>query len=296
MEVIRVADAVPAASARAADFVALTKPRITLLVLVTTAVGYALGVGPAFHAAGFVALLVGTALVSGGASALNQWAERDADARMARTRSRPLPSGRLLPGDALAFGLAISALGLVVLAAAVNRMTALLAAGSLASYVLVYTPLKRVTSLCTLVGAVPGAIPPMMGWAAARGTLGREAWALFAILFLWQLPHFLSIAWIYREDYARAGFPMLPVTDPRGESTARQTVAYAAALVPVTLLAGAFASAGQSYLWSALGLGALFVGCSIVFAVKRSIAAARRVFFVSVLYLPAVLGLMVLDR
>lgn len=288
--------AVAATPARAVDFVQLTKPRITFLVLVTTAVGYALGVGATFQPAVFFALLVGTALVSGGASALNQWAERDADARMLRTRSRPLPSGRLAPADAFAFGIAISVVGLVLLASAVNALTALLAAASLASYVFVYTPLKRVTPLCTLVGAVPGAIPPMMGFAAAAGSLEREAWALFAVLFLWQLPHFLSIAWIYREDYARGGFPMLPVTDPTGHSTARQSVAYAAALVPVTLLAGAFAGAGQGYLWSAVGLGALFVGCAVVFAVRRSLASARWLFLVSVLYLPAVLGLMVLDR
>jgi heme o synthase len=285
-----------AAPARAADFVELTKPRITFLVLVTTAVGYALGAGHGFQAGVFVALLVGTALVSGGASALNQWAERDADALMTRTASRPIPSGRLSPADALAFGVSISAIGLALLGAAVNGLTALLAAVTLATYVLAYTPLKRVTSLCTLVGAVPGAIPPMMGWAAARGALGREAWALFAVLFLWQLPHFLSIAWIYRDDYARGGFPMLPVTDPGGESTARQTVAYAAALVPATLLAGAFSAAGERYLWSALALGAIFVACTIFFALRRSVKAARLVFLASVLYLPAVLGLMVIDR
>lgn len=291
MEVVL--EAVPA---RVSDFVELTKPRITFLVLVTTAVGYALGTGASFHPAVFVSLLVGTALVSGGASALNQWAERDADARMERTASRPLPSGRLAPADALVFGLVISAVGIVLLASAVNLLTALLALGSLSSYVLAYTPLKRVTSLCTLVGAVPGAIPPMMGWAAARGSLGREAFALFGVLFLWQLPHFLSIAWIYRDDYARGGFPMLPVTDPGGASTARQSVAYAAALVPVTLLAGALTSAGEHYLWGAVALGALFVGCTIAFAFARSIRTARWVFLVSVLYLPAVLGLMVLDR
>jgi protoheme IX farnesyltransferase len=294
---MQVADsAIVASPARVTDYLELTKPRITFLVLVTTAVGYALGASPAFHPGVFIALLLGTALVSGGASALNQWAERDADARMNRTASRPLPTGRLAPADALAFGLAISAIGLVLLAGAVNWLTALLALGSLSSYVLAYTPLKRVTSLCTLVGAVPGAIPPMMGWAAARGTLDREAWALFAVLFLWQLPHFLSIAWIYREDYARGGFPMLPVTDPGGASTARQSVAYSAALVPVTLLAGAFSAAGNLYLWSATALGLLFVGCTIAFALRRSIRAARLVFLVSVLYLPAVLGLMVLDR
>jgi protoheme IX farnesyltransferase len=285
-----------AAPARVSDFVGLTKPRITFLVLVTTAVGYALGVGTSFHPGVFVSLLVGTALVSGGASALNQWAERDADARMLRTASRPLPAGRLAPVDALVFGLAISTVGLVLLAGAVNLLTALLALGSLSSYVLAYTPLKRVTSLCTLVGAVPGAIPPMMGWAAARGSLGREAFALFGILFLWQLPHFLSIAWIYRDDYARGGFPMLPVTDPGGASTARQSVAYAAALVPVTLLAGAATAAGETYLWGAVALGALFVGCTIAFAFARSVKTARRVFLASVFYLPAVLALMVLDR
>ena len=288
--------ALTSAPARASDFVLLTKPRITFLVLVTTAVGYALGVGTNFQPGVFVALLVGTALVSGGASALNQWAERDADARMSRTRSRPLPAGRLVPSDAFAFGVAISLVGLVLLASAVNSLTALLAAASLASYVLAYTPLKRITPLCTLVGAIPGAIPPMMGWVAATGSLGRVAWALFAVLFLWQLPHFLAIAWIYRDDYARGGFPMLPVTDPGGDSTARQSVAYASALVPVTLLAGAFAGAGPVYLWSAVGLGVLFLGCAVAFAVLRSTRSARWLFLVSVLYLPAVLGLMVLDR
>ena len=294
MEVVDAAIVAP--QARVADFVELTKPRITFLVLVTTAVGYALGVGASFHPAIFVSLLVGTALVSGGASALNQWAERDTDSRMERTASRPLPSGRLAPADALLFGLATSTVGLVLLASAVNPLTALLALASLSFYVLAYTPLKRVTSLCTLVGAVPGAIPPMMGWAAARGSLDREAWALFGVLFLWQLPHFLSIAWIYRGDYARAGFPMLAVTDPGGASTARQSIAYASALVPVTLLAGALTSAGAGYLWGAATLGALFVGCTIAFALTRSVRTARWVFLVSVLYLPAVLGLMVLDR
>jgi heme o synthase len=293
---MQVAQALTVPTARVADFVELTKPRITFLVLVTTGVGYALGVGSTFHPAVFVALIIGTALVSGGASALNQWAERDADARMVRTASRPLPSGRLAPADALVFGLAISAVGLIVLAGAVNRLAALLALVSISSYVLAYTPLKRVTSLCTVVGAVPGAIPPMIGWAAARGSLDREAWALFAVLFLWQLPHFLSIAWIYREDYARAGFPMLPVGDPHGGATARQTVAWAAALVPVTLLAGAYSAAGTAYLWGALALGAAFVGCAIAFAIRRSVRSARWVFLASVLYLPAVLGLMVLDR
>jgi protoheme IX farnesyltransferase len=281
--------------ARVADFLELTKPRITMLVVVTAAVGYALGLRGAFEPAAFVALLVGTALVSGGASVLNQYWERDADGRMRRTRTRPLPSGRVAPGDALAFGLILSAAGLGLLASA-GGLACFLGAAALGSYVLAYTPLKRITSLCTVVGAVPGAIPPLMGWAAARGTLEPGAWALFAVLFLWQLPHFLAIGWIYREDYARGGFPMLTVTDSDGRSTGRQAVLYAAALLPTTLVAGALAAAGPAYLWGALALGAAFLSCAVAFAKTRSLAWARRLFVASVLYLPAVLGLMVFDR
>lgn len=293
MEIVQGALAAP--RARAADFIELAKPRITMLVLVTAAVGYALGARGAFEPVVFLALLAGTALVSGGASVLNQYAEREADGRMRRTRSRPLPSGRVAPADALAFGLVLSAAGLGLLAS-VNWLTYVLGTAALGSYVLAYTPLKRVTSLCTVVGAVPGAIPPLMGWVAARGTLDPGAWALFAVLFLWQLPHFLAIGWIYREDYARGGFPMLSVTDEDGRSSGRQAVLYAAALLPTTLLAGALVSAGAMYLWGALVLGATFLGCAAAFARTRSISAARRLFVVSILYLPAVLGLMVFDR
>jgi protoheme IX farnesyltransferase len=291
------AGAIPAVSARAraADFVELTKPRITMLVLITTAVGYAVAWRGSFEAATFVALILGTALLSGGASALNQYLERDLDARMKRTRSRPLPSGRLLPHEAATFGLVVSAAGLLLLAAA-GWLTLLLGALALASYVLAYTPLKRVSSLCTVVGAIPGAIPPMMGWAAARGGLDAGAWALFAVLFLWQLPHFLAIGWMYREDYARGGFPMLPVTDPDGRSTGRQMVLYSAALLPVTLVAGSLASAGPLYLAGAVALGGAFLGFSVRFARAKSIAAARWLFLVSILYLPGLLGLMVFDR
>jgi protoheme IX farnesyltransferase len=289
------AGAIPAASARAADFVELTKPRITMLVLITTAVGYAVAWRGSFEAATFAALILGTALLSGGASALNQYLERDLDARMKRTRSRPLPSGRLLPHEAATFGLVVSAAGLLLLAAA-GWLTLLLGALALASYVLAYTPLKRVSSLCTVVGAIPGAIPPMMGWAAARGGLDAGAWALFAVLFLWQLPHFLAIGWMYREDYARGGFPMLPVTDPDGRSTGRQMVLYSAALLPVTLVAGSLASAGPLYLAGAVALGGAFLGFSVRFARAKSIAAARWLFLVSILYLPGLLGLMVFDR
>jgi heme o synthase len=287
--------ALAASPARAGVFLELTKPRITTLVLVTAAVGYAIGAGSGLDPTAFLALLAGTAMVAGGASALNQYAEREADARMQRTRRRPLPSGRVTPGEALAFGLAASAAG-VLLLATINALTAVLGAAALASYVLLYTPLKRVTSLCTVVGAVPGAIPPLMGWAAARGSLAAGGWALFAVLFLWQLPHFLAIGWMYREDYARGGFPMLPVTDADGSSTGRQMMLYSAALVPVTLLAGALASAGPGYLWGALALGLAFFAGSARFFRQRSLAAARLLFLVSILYLPIVLGLMVFDR
>lgn len=287
--------AIAASATRAGDFLELTKPRITTLVVITAAVGYAVGAKGGFDPAVFTALLFGTAMVAGGASALNQYSERELDGRMERTRLRPLPAGRLAPAEALAFGLAVSGAGLVLLAT-VNVLTPLLGAAALASYVLLYTPLKRITSLCTVVGAIPGAIPPMMGWVAARGMIGAGAWALFGILFLWQLPHFLAIGWIYREDYARAGFPMLTVLDLDGRSTGRQMMLYSAALIPVTLLAGAFASTGNGYLWSALGLGLLFFGSSARFAWMRSAAAARGLFLVSILYLPALLGLMVFDR
>jgi protoheme IX farnesyltransferase len=294
MEVVGSASLASAPS-RAADFVELSKPRITFLVVLTAAVGYALG-APVFQAGVFLAVLCGTALVAGGASALNQYAEREADGRMFRTRGRPLPAGRLSPAEALAFGLAISAAGLAVLAAGANPLTFALGLAALASYVLAYTPLKRVTSLCTVVGAVPGAIPPLMGWAAGHGALDRTAWALFAVLFLWQLPHFLALAWMYREDYARGGFPMLAVSDTDGGSTGRQALLYSAALLPVTLAAGLFAGAGRFFLWGGLAAGLAFLAGAALFARRREVAWARRLFLASVLYLPMVLGLMVFDR
>jgi protoheme IX farnesyltransferase len=283
------------APSRAADFAELAKPRITSLVLVTAAVGFAVGTLGRVEWLAFLVFMAGTALLCGGASALNQWIERDRDALMERTRRRPIPAGRLRPEEALVFGLALSAAGLVLLAF-VNRLTLALGAASLLSYVLAYTPLKRTTSLCTVVGAVPGALPPLMGWAASRGELGAAGWGLFAILFLWQLPHFLAIGWLYREDYARGGFPMLAVTDRDGSSTGRQAVLYATALLPVTLAAGLLASTGAGYLWGGLALGLSFLACAAAFAWKRTVASARRLFFASVLYLPLLLGLMVFDR
>jgi len=283
------------AGSRAADFAELAKPRITSLVLVTAAVGFAVGGQGSIDWLAFFVFMAGTALLCGGASALNQYLERDADALMERTRRRPIPGGRIRPEEALVFGLALSAAGLAVLVF-VNPLTLALGAASLVSYVLAYTPLKRVTSLCTVVGAVPGALPPLMGWAASRGSLGAAGWGLFAILFLWQLPHFLAIGWLYRDDYARGGFPMLAVTDRDGASTGRQAVLYATALLPVTLAAGLLASAGAGYLWGGLVLGLGFLACAAAFAWKRTVGSARRLFLASVLYLPLLLGLMVFDR
>ena len=294
MEVARV-EAIAVSPSAAADRLELTKPRITGLVLVTAAVGYAVGTGASFELPRFLLFMAGTALLCSGASALNQYLERDTDARMHRTRRRPIPAGRMRPEEALVFGLVLSAAGLAALAP-VNPLTLALGALSLVSYVLAYTPLKRVTSLCTVVGAVPRALPPLMGWTAARGVLGPAGWGLFAILFLWQLPHFLAIGWLYREDYARGGFPMLGVTDTDGSSSGRQALLYSAALLPVTLGAGLLAGAGNAYLWGALAIGAAFLVCAAGFAWRRSDANARRLFFASVLYLPLLLGLMVFAR
>ncbi len=280
-----------------ADLAELTKPRITFMVAVTTAAGFLL----AAQDVAIVPLLLfnallGTALVASGAAALNQVLERDTDARMRRTAGRPLPSGRLHPDLALAWGVALVLAGLAYLALAVNLLTALIGAASAALYVFAYTPLKRVSSLSTLVGAVPGALPPVMGWTAMRDQLDPGAWALFAILFLWQLPHFLSIAWLYRDDYAQGGFPMLSVADPGGRRTARQAVLYGAALVPVSLVPSVLGLTGTAYFIGALALSLGFLACCVAFAAARSQAGARRLLLASVLYLPAVLAVMLIDR
>ena len=280
---------------RASDFVELSKPRITLMVMVTAGIGLFLAGGaPRWEV--LVHTLLGTGLVSAGASALNQVLERDTDAQMRRTALRPLPTGRLDTDTALAFGVVLAVVGLFQLAVAVNLLTALIGALALAGYVFVYTPLKRTTSLATLVGAFPGALPPVMGWTAARDAIEPGAWVLFAILFLWQLPHFLAIAWLCREDYARAGFPMLPVIDPDGRSTTRQAVLYGAALVPVSLLPTVLGLSGAAYFVGALVLGLSFLGACIAFSLSGSNRSARRLLLVSVLYLPAVLAVMLVDR
>jgi heme o synthase len=288
--------ALPRSSIR--DYIELMKPRLALLVLVTTGVGFWLG-ARGLQAASLVAFshaLAGTALVAAGALVLNQYLERSSDALMRRTRMRPLPTGRVRPRDALTFGLLLSGAGVLYLSAAVNLVAAVLAALSLASYVLLYTPLKMRTPLCTLVGAIAGAIPPMIGYAAATGRLDMRAWSLFLILFIWQMPHFLAIAWLYREDYARAGQMVLPVVDASGALTARQIVLFSLALLPATLLPGPLGLAGTVYTASAVALGAAFLFFGAAVAVRRTRTAARRLFLASVLYLPLLLMMMVLDR
>src|SRR5882762_4587707 len=229
--------------------------------------------------------LFGTALVASGASALNQLMEQEYDAKMRRTQSRPLPSGRLQPRTVLIVGSVSAALGLIFLGLAVNLLTSLIGAFSFASYLFIYTPLKRVTWLNTAVGAIPGALPPLMGWTAARGELTREGWALFAILAFWQLPHFLAIAWIYRDEYAKAGFQMLPVVDPDGHRTGRQAVSHTLGLLPISLCPFLFNLTGTIYLAGALALGIAFVWFAIQFARHLTIARARQLFYVSILYL-----------
>jgi protoheme IX farnesyltransferase len=279
-----------------ADLVELTKPRITLMVVVTAGIGLLLASGGRVPMAMVLHALLGTGLVAAGSAALNHVLERDIDALMRRTANRPLPAGRMHPDLALTLGVGLAVAGLVELTLGVNLLTALLGAVALAGYLFVYTPLKKISPLATVVGAVPGAIPPMMGWAAVTESLDPGAWVLFAILFLWQLPHFLAIAWMCREDYARAGLPMLPVIHPDGRSTARQMVLWGAALLPVSLLPSMLGLTGSAYFLGALGLGLFFLAVCVAFAVSLSALAARRVLLTSVLYLPAVLAVMVLDR
>jgi protoheme IX farnesyltransferase len=284
------------ARTRTSDFVALAKPRLNLLVVASALAGYAMAGGNANHAFVLVCTILGTALVAGGASAYNQIIERDTDALMQRTRLRPLPDARLQVGEALAFATALSSLGLVTLGVAVNTLSALVALATLVSYVAIYTPLKRMTSFATVIGAIPGALPPVIGWAAARDELSQGAWLLFGIVFLWQLPHFLSIAWMFREDYARAGFPMLPVLEPDGRSTGRQTVIYCAALVPVSLAPTLIGLTGDAYFLGAFALAALFMALAVRFALTRSRVDARRLFFGSIVYLSLLWLLMIADR
>jgi protoheme IX farnesyltransferase len=282
--------------ARALDYVELTKPRIAVLVLFTVAAGYWLASGAELELAGLLHTVLATALVAAGASALNQFLERHSDALMRRTEHRPLPAGRLLPIEALLFGLALGIGGLIYLAVAIRQpLAVLVAALTFAGYVFLYTPLKRKTTLNTLVGAVPGALPPVIGCTAATGSFSAEALVLFAILFLWQVPHFLAIAWIYRAEYARAGLRMLPVVDPCGTLTGRRMVGYCLALLLVTLLPVALRQAGVFYLLGALVLGIGFLRATFDFSRETSHAQARRVLRASLIYLPLLLALLLLQ-
>jgi protoheme IX farnesyltransferase len=284
-----------AVSSRPADFLALTKPRLNFLVVATTMAGFYLG-STRFDLPALFHTIIGTALVAGGASAFNQVAEREVDGLMRRTRMRPLPDGRMRPSTAWRFALAISALGLAELAFGVNLLSAGVALATLLTYALVYTPLKKRTSLSTLVGGIPGALPAVIGWAAARGTLSIEAWVLFSIVFLWQMPHFLAIAWLCRDDYARAGLPMLPVVEPDGRSTATQVVLYSAVLVPASLVPTLVGLAGGVYFAGAAVLGLAFFTLGVRFALRRSTEMARALFLGSISYLPLLWGLMLANR
>jgi len=281
---------------RALDFLELTKPRVSLMVLVTMFVGFYLG---SEHGAGYLRLietLIGTALAAGGTLALNQFLERRADALMARTRHRPLPDGRMQPTEALLFGVGLTAAGLLILALTVNALSALVTASIVGSYLFIYTPLKQRSSLCGIVGAVPGALPPVIGWTAATGSLSVEAWVLFAIMFLWQIPHTLAIARLYRDDFAKAGIQFLPVIESDGWTTGRQIITHSLALLVVSLLPTLLGLAGTVYFLAALLLGSGFLWYGIGLAISQSLAAARRLLLASLIYLPLLLVVMALDR
>jgi heme o synthase len=277
-------------------FVDLTKPRITFLVVLTTVAGFCLGSSSGIDWLKFFNLIIGVGMLSSGIAAINQWMERDLDALMLRTRTRPLPTGKLNAGQALVFGLTLIILSNSYLAILINPMTALLGVITSASYLLIYTPLKTRSTLSTFWGAFPGAMPPLVGWVAARGELSVEGWILFAILFLWQFPHFLAIAWMYREDYAKAGIKMLPVVEPEGKVTSQQIVTYTVLLLPVSLLPTLANMSGRIYFVGACLLGLAFLYVSIRTAMQRSKWQARQLLLASVLYLPILFGLMVLNR
>jgi len=281
---------------RSSDFLELTKPKLTSLVLFTTFVGFCTGVPGSIPFLLLMHTLIGTALMSGGASAFNMYTEQETDALMKRTALRPLVAGRLQSGQALVFAFLISIGGLVYLYILVNHLTSLLSAIIFACYLLLYTPLKTKTWTCTLVGAVPGALPIVMGWTAATGSLAVEAWVLFAILFCWQIPHFYAIGWMYRDDYARAGLPVLSVVDMSGKRTGRQAVAFIAALIFISLFPSLTGMAGSAYPVGAAVFGAAFLGFGIHFALVRDRLSARRLFLVSAFYLPALLILLVFDK
>jgi len=282
-------------SSRWKDYYELTKPRLSFMSVVTAIIGY-LSADPARDFGVLASLLIGTSLAAGGAAVLNQWLEREADAKMVRTKDRPIPAGRIAPHNALFYGLGLSILGCYLLYAGANPLAGLLTAVTVASYVLLYTPLKRLTTWNTLVGALPGALPPLIGWAAAENSISTLGWILFAILFLWQMPHFFAIAWTHRKDYDRGGFVMLSSADDNGVKVARQAFAFAIALVACTILPTLLGFASWGY-----GVIAILAGCYILRPAvafldeKQRDIAARRLFIASIIYLPALLFPLVLD-
>jgi heme o synthase len=277
---------------RVADYLELSKSRIVLMVIITTAAGYVVGAGDV-NALALLNALAGTALVAAGTNALNQYVERDHDAKMRRTAGRPLPAGHISPRAALLFSSAIAVIGTIYLGLAVNWLTAFLGAFTLTSYIFVYTPLKRISTVCTVVGAIPGAIPPLMGWTAATGALGLGGWILFGILFLWQLPHFMAISWMYREDYGRGGFAMLSVQDSDGRAVGRQAIFYSIALLAVSLLPSLVGMAGIAYAAGASLCGLALVIASIRFHGHRSMKHARSLFMTSNIYLLVMMAILV---
>ena len=278
------------------DYIQLTKPRITWLILMSTGVGYFFGALDGWKWMVLLHTLLGTAFIASGTAALNQWWEREADKKMVRTQNRPLPAERLHPTRALIFAIVLSVIGFAELSLGANLLTGLLGLFTLASYLFVYTPLKQKTPHSTTIGAIPGAMPPLIGYAAAHGTLTAQGWALFAILFLWQFPHFYAIAWMYKDDYSKAGIKMLPVVDPSGDSTVRQILFYSLALIPVSLLPRYLGMTGNVYLVGALILGAIYFYSGVLVARELNRAQARRVLLASIVYLPVLYGLMMADR
>jgi heme o synthase len=287
------AEAAPALRQRVADYVELTKPRIAVMVLITVAAGYLMAAGLDTRLAPLIHTLIGTGLVAGGASAWNMWLERESDARMRRTANRPLPAGRLHHIEVVVFGTALAVTGANYLYHALSTPTAaLVAALTFVTYVAVYTPLKPLTPLNTHVGAVPGALPPVIGWCAAAGTVGWDAVALFLVLLFWQLPHFMAIAWMYRRDYGQAGLKMISVTDPTGAKTSRSMIVWCGALLAASLIPVVVRPVDWVYLVGAIGLGAFFLGSTVRFRADRTERQARRVLRTSILYLPGIMALL----
>ncbi len=279
-----------------ADYITLTKPELTFLSVVTALGGFYLGVAGSLPIETMLHTLFGTLLVGGGAGALNQYIEREYDAMMRRTENRPLPSGRLSPTEVVLFGSILSIAGVVELTVFANPLSGFLAIATLVTYLFLYTPLKRITWVSTIVGGIPGALPPMIGWAAARNEITIEAWILFGILFFWQMPHFFSLAWMYRKDYERAGYPMLTVLDAEGKQTSLQILLFCVGLIPVSLMLTLYAGLGIVYFVGALVTGGLFLYFGIELLRTKSNTSARKMFFASLLYLPILLAFMVIDK